>query len=158
MSALLSFLGGSAFRAIWGEFSSWISKRQDHKFEQQRMLLQGKLDAESHARNLAALKLQADLGVKTIQVQADADAARADGEAFRQAMAQAATPTGIKWVDAWNGCIRPAFGTLALFLVWRAAHYAGYDLQAMRAIGISEVVFSIIGFFFADRSLRKAGK
>jgi hypothetical protein len=154
MSALLSFLGGSAFRAIWGEVASWVNKRQDHKFEQQRMLLQGKLDAEQHARNLAGIRVQAELGIKTIQVQADADAERAAGEAFREAMARAATPTGIRWVDAWNGCIRPAFGTLALVLILRHVHTAGWVMVGP----IMEVVFAIVGFYFADRTLRKAGK
>ena len=27
--AIFSFLGGSAFRAIWGEVSNWLNKRQE---------------------------------------------------------------------------------------------------------------------------------
>ena len=41
-SALFSFLGGSVFRMIWGEVSSFIEKRQEHAQEIERMRLQGK--------------------------------------------------------------------------------------------------------------------
>lgn len=158
MSAILSFLGGSAFRAIFGEISSWLTKRQDAKLEITRMKVQGELDAAQHARNLESLRLQADLGVKEIRVRTEADLARIDAQTFGEAVARINAPSGIRWVDAWNGTIRPAFGTLALgfvvFLCWQA----GPDLTALEKLGVAEVMFSIIGFWFADRTLRKAGK
>jgi len=154
MGAILSFLGGSAFRMLFGEISSWVNKRQDHKFEQQRMLLQGKLDGEQHARNLESLRVQAELGVKTIQVQADADERRVEAEAFKEAMIASRVPTGIAWVDAWNGIIRPAFGTAALALWLLAEHRTGWAFSAW-SMDLAAVV---IGYFFADRSLRKRGK
>jgi hypothetical protein len=122
------------------------------------MKLQGELDASAHARNLQSIKMQHELGVQTIRVQADAAAAEADAQIFREAMSRAATPTGISWVDAWNGCIRPAFGTLALFLVLLICFYAGWEIPKLQAAGILDVMFSVIGFYFADRTLRKAGK
>jgi hypothetical protein len=151
MSAILSFLGGSAFRAIWGATAGWLEKRQEHKQELQRMQLQGTLDAAQHDRNLASLRLQAELGVKTIEVQSDADQARIGAEAFREAVKLAAAPTGIAWVDAWNASVRPAFATVVLFL-WFASLYARdwkltpWDL---------ELSASIAGFYFADRTLGK---
>lgn len=72
ISALFSFLGGSVFRMIWGEVSHWLTARQDHTFEIERLRLQADMDAAQHARNLEAIRMQADLGVKTIQVQAEA--------------------------------------------------------------------------------------
>ena len=33
-TALFSFLGGSAFRMIWGEVTAFVSKRQDHLFSE----------------------------------------------------------------------------------------------------------------------------
>lgn len=154
MSALISFLGGSAFRMLFGEISSFFSKKQEHKFEQQRMLLQGKLDGEQHSRNLQSLKVQAELGVKTIQVQADADVARTDAEAFREAMIAARAPSGIKWVDGWNAAIRPAFGTAALILWALMEHRSGWAFGAwsMDLCGV------VIGYFFASRELGKRGK
>jgi hypothetical protein len=158
MSAILSFLGGSAFRAIWGEVSHWFTARQELKAEVTRMKLQGELDAAQHARNQDAIRLQAELGVKTIHVQADAAMAESDAAAWRENMARAATPTGIRWVDAWNGCIRPAFGTLALGFVIFLCWVAGPDVTRLQALGVAEVMFSVIGFYFADRTLKKAGK
>lgn len=158
MSAILSFLGGSAFRAVWGEVASYFTKRQEAKLEITRMTLQGTLDAAKHDRDMQSIKLQADLGVQTIRVQSDADQAKLDGEAFREAMIRAAVPTGIKWVDAWNGCIRPAFGTLALYVVLLLCWSADWDATKLQIVGVTDVIFSIIGFYFADRTLKKAGK
>jgi S-formylglutathione hydrolase FrmB len=125
MSALLSFLGGSAFRAVWGEFSSWMNKRQEHRYEIERMQLQGKLDTDTHARNMESQRLQAELGIKTIEVKSEADQAILAAEAFRDAMKQAAVPTGIVWVDAWNGSVRfsskPGRPTTGIETSWPAS-------------------------------------
>lgn len=158
MSAIFSFLGGSAFRAIWGEVSHWFTAKQELKAELAKMQLQEQFAATQHTRNLAAIQQQADLGVKTIHVQADAALAESDAAAWRENMARAAAPTGIRWVDAWNGCIRPAFGTLALGFVCFLCWQAGPDVAKLQALGVAEVMFSVIGFFFADRTLKKAGK
>lgn len=154
MSAILTFLGGGAFRAIWGEVSSYFQKRQDHKYEIERAKVQGELDAAQHTRNLEALKLQSELGIKTIGVQADADVARSEAEAFREAMSQAYKPTGIWIVDVWNGTIRPAFATVSLALwlvalVRRDFNLSEWDLSMIGAIA---------GYYFADRTLRKLKK
>lgn len=154
MSAILSFLGGGVFRAIWGEFSHWMTARQEHKYEVERLQVQGQLDAAQHARNLESLRVQAELGVRTIQVQADADLARADADAFVNAMKVAAAPTGIKWVDAVNAFVRPAFAYVVLFLWLRALGGHGWVLVAWDL----EMMGSIAGFFFADRMLGKRSK
>jgi hypothetical protein len=33
ITTILSFLGGSVFRMLWGEISSWMNKQQDHAHE-----------------------------------------------------------------------------------------------------------------------------
>lgn len=154
MSALITFLGGSAFRMIWGEFSTYFKNRQDAKNELALMKVQGELDAAQHARNMEAIRVQAELGVKTIQVQAEADADRSAGEAFKEAMARAAVPTGIAWVDAWNGCIRPAFATVALILWVLAVNETGWKMSEWDA----EMIGVVAGFYFADRYMRKRGR
>ena len=139
---------------LFGEISSYFSKKQEHKTEMQRMLLQGKLDGEAHARNLEGQRLQAELGIKTINVQAEAAVSEIEAEAFKAAQERAWTPTGIKWVDAWNSSIRPAFGTAALFLWLLMEHRTGwaFGVWSMDLAGV------VVGYFFADRSLRKRGK
>lgn len=153
-SALLSFLGGSVFRMIWGEISSFVNKRQDHTFELERMRLQNDLDDRAHRRTQEAIRLQAELGVKTIEAQAESNVLTAEAEAFATAMKDALKPTGVYWVDAWNGVIRPAAATIAL-VMWvcklAAQNFAMQDYDL-------EITGVVLGFFFADRSLGKRGR
>lgn len=153
-SALFSFLGGSAFRMVWGELSSYFTKRQEHKQEMERLRLQAELDDKRHARDQERIKLQADLQVREVQVVGDIAIQRTEAEAFVEAMKNAMRPIGIWWVDAWNGTIRPAMATVALSM-WVLALYragfvpTGWDL---------ELIGGILGFYIADRSLGKRGK
>lgn len=154
MGALLSFLGGSVFRMIWGEISGFINKRQDHKYEIERMELQSKLEDKAAERQAKAIELQASLGVKTIEVQRDADIAKAETQAFVEAMKQAYAPTGIQWVDAWNAIIRPSFATVSLSLWVFKVCIQGFIMEPFDL----ELLAVIAGFYFADRTLRKMGK
>ena len=154
ISALISFFGGSVFRMIWGEVSAWLTARQDHSHEIERMRLQGDLDAAAHGRNLQAVKLQAELGVKTIQVQAESDLARIDAGVFGQAVELTGRQTGFAVVDIWNGIIRPALATECM-LLWSLhlyRHNWTLDEQGWALVGAA------LGIFVADRSLLKRGK
>jgi hypothetical protein len=151
---MLSFLTGSVFRMIWGEISSWLTKRQDHKQEVERLQEQEKLESAAHERNQANIRLQAELNVRQVEVQKDAGIMVAEAEAFKVAMADAFKPTGIAWVDSWNSSIRPAYATIALFL-WLAKIAAqGWVMDGFDV----ELFASIAGFFFADRALARRGK
>ena len=148
-SAIISFLGGSAFRLIWEQISTAWTTYQDHKHELERMRLQGELDAAAHDRNLASIRLQAELGVQTIRVQAEADVTRTDAAAWGQAVVAAIKPSGIFAVDFWNGIVRPAAATIALGLWCFALHEAGFKMSEWDR----ELVGVILGFFFAVRVL-----
>lgn len=152
--ALFSFLGGSVFRMVWGEVASWMSKRQEHAHELERMQLQVQIEDKQHERMQASLRLQNELGIKTIEAKAESAALEADAAAFAEAMKNAFKPTGIFWVDAWNGIIRPAAATIALVL-WclklNAQNWAMQDWDVTLA-------GTILGFFFASRELSKRGK
>lgn len=154
MSALLSFLGGSAFRLIFGEVSSWITARQTHKQELAMMAAQAQLAAQTHTQNLEAIRVQAELGVKTIQVQKDADLARADVSAWAEAVAAVGRSTGIKFLDIWNGSIRPALATMAMAVVLFEVVRNGFVLSEWDR----ELVGAILGIYVADRQLSKRGK
>jgi len=153
-SALTSFLGGSIFRMIWGEISSYMTKRQDHQNEMEMMKLQAENDDKAHQRTLENLRLQAELNVRQVEVQRDATVATADADAFDEAMKNAFKPTGVQWVDAWNGVIRPAAATIVLVLWFAKLAGQGFDMVEWD-MDISGVV---LGFYFADRSLGKRGK
>ena len=153
-SALLSFLGGSAFRMVWGEVAAYFSKKQEHAHEVERMKLQGDLDAAQHARNIESIKVQADMQVQVVRVQGEAAVNTADAEGFYAATKAAMAPTGIVLVDVWNGCVRPAFATVALVLWVLALNRAGWQMSEWD----KELVAAVAGFFFASRELLKRGK
>lgn len=150
-TALFSFLGGSAFRMIWGQIAGYIDKRQDHQNELDHMRLQGDLDQARHTLDCERLRLQAELGVKEVVVQADADVSRMEAQAFVEAMKTANAKTGISWVDAWNGVIRPLAASIAIFLWVLALHQAGYKMGDWD----KELVGVVLGFFFASRVLTR---
>jgi hypothetical protein len=152
--ALLSFLGGSFFRTVWGEVSSWYNKKQDHKFELERLKLQTEIDDKAHQRTQEALRLQSELGIKTIEAQAVANVATAEADAFGKAIEQAFKPSGWAVVDIWNGVIRPSAATIALALWVLKLNAQSWVMQEWDIT----LAGTILGFFFADRSLGKRGK
>jgi len=154
MSALISFLGGSAFRMIWGEVSSYFTRKQEHALEMERMKVQGDLEAAQHARNIESIRVQADLGVKTIQVQAEADLARTDAAAWADAVTAVGRSTGIKFLDIWNGSVRPLLATISIAVVLFEVMKNGFILSEWD----KELVSAILGIYVADRSLGKRGK
>lgn len=153
-TAMLSFFSGSLFRMVWGEFSSWMTKKQDHKNELELLRFQVEADDKRHERELSRLRLQSELGVKEVQIKGDIALDQADAEGFYKAFGSAMQPTGIKLIDVWNSAIRPAFATTALVL-W----ILKLDGQAwVMNVDDLAIFFSIVGFFFADRTLQKRGK
>jgi len=153
ISALLSFFGGSAFRMIWGEVSSWLNKRQDHSFEIERLRLQAEHDAAQHARNLEAIKVQAELGVQTIRVAAEGEVDKIAADAWREAVKATTASTGIWLVDLWNGVVRPLLATVAI-AAW-IGNFCGWWVLAENDWYL---VGAVLGIYVADRSLYKRGK
>lgn len=154
MSALLSFLGGSAFRMIWGEVSAYFSKRQEHAQELERIRLESDLERERHARDCERLRLQSELGVREVEVKRDADLAGIEGDAWRELVGSTARLTGIRFLDIWNGVIRPLLATLAIAVVIAEIAVAGFLLNEWHR----ELVAAILGIYLADRTLAKRGK
>ncbi len=154
MLTILSFLGGNAFRLIFGEVMAYFQRQQEHSLELERMKLQGDLEAAQQTRNLEALKLQAELGVKVIEAQREADLDRTDVGAWADAVAAVGRSTGIKFIDVWNGSIRPALATLAMLVIVFEIVQNGFILSDWDR----ELVGAILGIYVADRSLARRGK
>ena len=152
--SLVSFLGGAAFRAVWGEISSFIQAKQQHSFEIERMREQEKVDAATSDRRQAEIRLQHELGVETIRVQSVADLTKIDTNTFQLGVELTGKSTGIKLVDAWNGIIRPALATECM-LLWNADLY-----RRNYALGDQDwaLLFAALGLYLADRALSKRGK
>lgn len=154
IEALFSFLGGSVFRMIWGEASAWMNKRQDHAFEIERMRLQNDLDDKAHQRNQETLRLQNELGIQMVEAKGQADVATTEAEAFNALIQNAFKPTGYAFVDVWNGIIRPSAATIALVLWCLKLSNQGWKMDDWDVT----LAGTVLGFFFADRSLGKRGK
>jgi len=151
LSGLFSFLGGSIFRAIWGEASSWITKYQDHKHELATMQLQAQLDDKTHKREMDRLKLSSELNIKQIEVKSEAEIEAKDADAFIAAMSTLNQKSGNMFVDAWNSSIRPACATTALLIWWFCLYTQNFVLTEWDR----ELVGVILGFYFAHRVYSK---
>lgn len=154
MSALLSFLSGSVFRMIWGEVSAWLTRKQEHAQEVERMRLQAELEDRRAERLAAGLKLQAELGIRTIEAKSEAVLAETDALAFLEGIKATAVQTGIRIIDGWNAAIRPGVATWAVVML---------TLEALAWIaalngGTKEVIYAALGLYLADRTLAKRGK
>lgn len=154
ITALFSFLGGNVFRMIFGEVVSYFNKHQEHAQEVERMKLQGDLEAAQHARNMEAITTQANLGVKTIQVQAEAAINQVEAEGWLEAVKATAIKTGIAWVDAWNAIIRPGVAT------WSIVMMTLVEIGAISQMSenTSAICGAALGIYLADRALFKRGK
>lgn len=153
-TSLFAFLGGSAFRMVWGEVSAYVTKYQDQKHEVEMLKLQDVIEQARADRQIQQQKFAAEMGIKTIEVTRDAEVAKEEAAAFKTAMAEAFKPTGITWVDAWNGTIRPAGATIALSLWVLIMLRAGFIPTPWDL----DLAAGMLGFFFADRSLGRRGK
>ena len=149
ISALFSFLGGSAFRMIWGQVADYVEKRQNHQHEIEMLELQADMDKVRHSMDIDRLKVSSELGIKEVVIKADAEVDKLDAEAFMQAMKAANQKTGIIFVDAWNGIIRPMAASIAIILWVAALHRVGYVMSEWD----KELVAVVLGFFFASRVL-----
>lgn len=151
LSALLSFFGGAAFRYVIGRALDWLERKQAFREEQARNAQQEQFDQARHARQLDMIRLQSELKVGEIKLIGEQQVNLADAQAFVEAQKRAFTPSGVRWVDAWNATIRPAAASISL-LIWIAKIVkAGFTITQWDM----DLVSGILGFFFADRQLGK---
>lgn len=154
IETLLSFLGGATFRAIWGEIAAAWTKYQDHRHELAMLEITARLDAQRHAQNLEMVRVQAEMGVKTIEVQGESDIGRTEAEAFARAVDAVGRPIGVRWVDAWNGSIRPLLASICIVLWVLHSYRSGWvlDPHGWALLGAA------LGIYIADRTLSKLGR
>ena len=151
---LLSFFGGSTFRMLWGEVSAWLTRQQDHAHELASMKLRAELEAARHTRDLERIKLQADLGVREVQVAGDIEIGKLEADAWLQAVRDVGQKTGIVFLDVWNGSIRPLLATIAIVVIVAEVAQSGFVLSEWH----QSIVSGILGIYIADRTLTRRGK
>lgn len=153
ITSILSFLGGSVFRMLWGEISHWMTAKQEHAHEIERMKVQAELDAAQYERQQGAIKLQHEIGIKVVEAQSEAAIGQIAAEGWLEAVKATARVTGIAFVDGWNAMIRPGVATWSVVML---------TLGEFAVIKLSEsslaVCSAALGIYLAERNLLKRGK
>lgn len=153
MGGVLSFLGGTAFRWVFGSLIDQWNKYQDHKHEVSLLELQHRIDADKHQWQQDAIKAQAEAGVRVIEAQSAA-ASTAAVEAVFSLAVQGVNEAQRRddWIGGWNAMIRPLLATVAILML------AGESLMP-GAITLTplfaEVACAALGVFVGDRITRK---
>jgi hypothetical protein len=115
---------------------------------------QRQADAEAHTRNMQMMQLQKQLGIEEVRVGGELAMEKVNAEAFVEAQKRAFSKTGIKFVDVWNGIIRPLFASLALMLWVLKVSQQDFVMDEWDR----DLAAGVLGFFVADRTLGKRGK
>jgi hypothetical protein len=151
---LLSFVGGGAFRAIFEGVLGYVNKAQDHKHEMDRLERQWQIEQKKAEIAAEVAKIEADGKLAQLSAEYAGKAEIADIDLLTRTLEATSKPAGIPWVDAMNGTVRPVTTyTLLLCYMWyRVTTGAAYDPTVDGAL-----LGSVLGFWFADRSLRKMG-
>jgi hypothetical protein len=151
---LLQFLGGAAFRMIWGEVSAWKNKKLEHEQELERLEAQERFAAAQHERNLANTRLTHELGIREIEVRSQANLAEIDAMTFLEGVRATTVHTGVRLIDAWNAAIRPGVATWAVVMLTVDA--------CVKSITLPDATLAVcnaaLGLFLADRTLAKSGR
>lgn len=128
--------------------------------------------SREHSREVEMLKIQTELQLKIAEKQGETRVAEMDREvdiAAYESQAKIASAslkaTGITWVDAWNGALRPFAVTIIITLFAVMASFYTYSvlttvapLQAVDLLWgslIGEAIQAVLGFLFGYRSARK---
>lgn len=152
-TALITFLGSTFFRLAVGHLFEYFDKAADHKFEMERLKLDAEAAQANHVRQMEALKLQSDLNIQQVRVKADADLAVAEEATFSKAIEATQSKSGVAWVDAWNGMIRPLLATIAISVWVGSMATRGFVLTPFD----TEIISASLGLFVGGR-IRATGR
>lgn len=139
-------------------------------------LIKEYVDTRESKREVELLEKQTELQIKLVENQVAGKIAEMDRKvdiAAYDSQARIATATlnstGIRFVDGWNGCLRPFACTLIILMFASIAGFYAYSVldavddlaQAQEAVSllwgslIGESIQAVLGFLFGYRSARK---
>ena len=147
MSALFSFLGSAAFRWLMGEVMGMVKAREERNAEIAMLQLQHNLDREREEWRRQSVKEAAEQGVKLVEAQSVAAQSQADAMML-EAIRQIGVPSGIKWLDAWNGGIRPFLATVSILVLVGSVLFPAHVVIT----GLfGEIVAGVLGLYVGGR-------
>lgn len=146
---LISFLGGTAFRWLIGEVLGFIKARDEHKAEMERMRLQHDQDADRAKWQREAMAAAAAEGLRIVEAQSVASAARAADDAFLSAIGGVNEASKRSdWIGAWNASIRPLLASVSIvLLVGQAVAPSVFVLSALTL----DLICAVLGVFVGER-------
>lgn len=149
MGGLLSFLGGTAFRWLFGSVLDQWNKYQDHKHEMALLTLQHNQDADRHKWQQEAIRAQAEAGIKVIEAQTVQASTAAAEAAFNLAVAGANAAQERKdWIGGFNALIRPELAQVGiLLLVGNSLFPQHVTLTPV----VLDVICAALGVFIGER-------
>lgn len=154
MTALISFLGSASLRWLLGELLGIFKAREDRRAEIEMLRLQADLERERAERQRLAVQDAAAAGVKLIEAQREASAGEMQDRMMLAAVEAIGRPSGIGWVDGWNGAIRPALASASILLLIGSAIWPAH-IVLTGALG--EVVCGVLGLYVGGRVHLKGG-
>lgn len=153
MTAILSFLGSAVFRWLLEKVFNIIERKQDHAQEIDSIKLQAEVDAAMHLRNIEMLEIQSRLKLDLVKEETRGAFEAAEGAALIESI-KSAKPTGIRWLDGWNGAIRPFVSTVCVLLWVMSLVNREFALQEFDLA----LIGAVIGWHFGTRALMPGKK
>ena len=169
MFEIISLVVGGIGRLL-PEVLGYFKQGQENAHELALVDKQVELAKVQGEQKRAEIAAQGDQDRQTLGAQTEANTVGAWDNALIEAIKTATAPTGNKMIDALSASVRPiltywwclllytAHKVVLLFVAWQG-HAALGDFAPLVLTEFDRaVVGSIIGFWFADRALRKFGK
>jgi len=148
MTALISFLGSASLRWLLGELLGIVKAREDRRAEIDMLRLQADLERERAERQRLAVADAAAAGVKLVEAQREASASDAADRMMLAGVEAVGRPSGVQWVDSWNGSIRPALASASILLLLGNALFPAH--VALTGL-VGEVVCGALGLYVGGR-------
>lgn len=148
LTFLTSFLSSAGLRWLLGEGVSMLKARQDHASEIEMLRVQAELEAARAERQRQAVRDAADAGIKLVEAQGVVASTAAADAMMLEAMQQIGRPTGVPWVDGWNGAIRPLLASASILLLIGSALWPSH--VALTGL-VGEVVAGALGLYVGGR-------
>ena len=146
---ILSFLGGTAFRWLFGEIIGFVKEREERKREIELLALQHAQEKDRHQWQQEAIKAQADAGVRVIEARRVADESAAADDAFLKAIEGVNRASDrADWIGAWNAAVRPFLATVGILLL--VANAIAPSVVVLSAL-VMEVICAVLGVFVGER-------
>lgn len=158
MIELLSPILGALTRFVPFLFNLWHEKGdRDHEYRMTQLQLQ--ID-----------KARAEQQIDLVHANSAAATAASEMQAWAESMAAQARPSGVPWIDGLSSSVRPVltyWHCLVLYTIYKWAQasislHHGADVAATIVTLVTDfdrsLIGSMLGYWFADRSLMKAAK